>query len=130
MGRCVILNDLSPAAAHIAYNYCTPVDVAALKREFKRIQAAVKDEFDWLYGTTCDRCGSPATIQYTVWSDVFECRRCSGEISLWDVAVDKTNGSLRENVTCQALADDGVGTACQAACAQNFCHVLGARGCR
>ncbi|MBI2925833.1 MAG: hypothetical protein HYY24_09040 [Verrucomicrobia bacterium] len=49
--RACILNDLSPAACHIAYNYNTPVDVEALKREFERIKAAVKDEFDWLYGT-------------------------------------------------------------------------------
>jgi hypothetical protein len=49
--RRAILNDLSPAACHIAYNYCTPVDVDALRREFERIKAAVKDEFDWLYGT-------------------------------------------------------------------------------
>lgn len=49
--RACILNDLSPAACHIAYNYNTPVDVAALKREFERIKAAVKDEIDWLYGT-------------------------------------------------------------------------------
>jgi len=49
--RACILNDLSPAACHIAYNYNTPVDVAALNREFERIKAAVKDEFDWLYRT-------------------------------------------------------------------------------
>src|SRR2546426_1726214 len=49
--RHTILNDLSPAACHIAYNYNTPIDVDALRREFERIKAAVKDEFDWLYGT-------------------------------------------------------------------------------
>jgi hypothetical protein len=49
--RHVILNDLSPAACYIAYNYNTPVDVAALRHEFERIKAAVKEEFDWLYGT-------------------------------------------------------------------------------
>jgi len=49
--RACILNDLSPAACHIAYNHTTPVDVAALKREFDRIKTAVKDEFNWLYGT-------------------------------------------------------------------------------
>lgn len=49
--RRAILNDLSPAACHIAYNYCTPVDVDELRREFERIKAAVKDELDWLYGT-------------------------------------------------------------------------------
>jgi len=49
--RRAILNDLSPAACHIAYNYCTPVDVDDLKKEFERIKAAVRAEFDWLYGT-------------------------------------------------------------------------------
>ncbi len=100
LGRRVILNDLSPAAAHIAYNYCTPVDVDALKREFARIKAAVQEEFDWLYGTTCDRCGGDATIQYTVWSDVLECSRCAHELVLWEVAVDHTSGQVRDSFTC------------------------------
>jgi hypothetical protein len=49
--RRAILNDLSPAACQIAANYCNPVDVNALRQEFERIKAAVKPEFDWLYGT-------------------------------------------------------------------------------
>lgn len=49
--RACILKDLSPAACHIAYNYNKSVDFEALKREFERIKAAVKDEFNWLYGT-------------------------------------------------------------------------------
>lgn len=49
--RACILNDLSPAACHIAYNYNTPVNVAALREEFDRIRTAVTDEFAWLYGT-------------------------------------------------------------------------------
>jgi len=49
--RACILHDLSPAACHIAYNYNTPVKVEALQVEFDRIKAAVKEEFDWLYGT-------------------------------------------------------------------------------
>ena len=104
-GRHAILNDLSPAAAHIAYNYCTPVDLEDLKSEFERIKAAVREEFDWLYGTTCDRCGGPATIQYTVWSDVFECARCGGDILLWEAGVDHATGKVSERFdcpTCQA----------------------------
>lgn len=100
LGRRVILNDLSPAAAHIAYNYCTPVDVDALKREFARIKAAVKEEFDWLYGTTCDRCGGDATIEFMAWSDVFECDRCGSEIILYEVAFDKETGKLDSNFSC------------------------------
>ena len=99
-GRAAILNDLSPAAVHIARNYCTPVDVVALRREFERIRAAVAEEFAWLYGTTCDRCGGPATIQYTVWSDVFECGRCGEELALWDVAVDLAAGQVRDAFDC------------------------------
>ena len=49
--RACILNDLSPAACHIACNYNTPIDVDGLRREFEIIKADVKDEFDWLYGT-------------------------------------------------------------------------------
>jgi hypothetical protein len=48
--RC-ILNDLSPAACHIAYNYTTSVDSGALRAEFDRIRESVRAEFDWLYGT-------------------------------------------------------------------------------
>ncbi len=99
-GRYVILNDLSPAAAHIAYNYCTPVDVQALKKEFERIKLAVKEEFDWLYETKCDRCGGPAIIQYTVWSDVFECDRCSAKLVLWDLAINQETGKVQETFTC------------------------------
>jgi len=98
--RYAVLNDLSPAATHIATNYCTPVDVETLKREFERIKAEVKEEFDWLYGTTCDRCGGPATIQYTIWSDVFECARCAEELVLWDVAVDPESGKVSKKFTC------------------------------
>jgi len=99
-GRHAILNDLSPAAVHIARNYTTPMDVEALKREFERIKAAAKEEFDWLYGTTCDRCGGPASIQYTIWSDVFECARCGGKIVLWDAVVDPDTGKVGKDFTC------------------------------
>ena len=49
--RRAILNDLAPAACHIAYNYCTPVKVELLLAEFEKIKVAVKEEFDRLYGT-------------------------------------------------------------------------------
>jgi DNA modification methylase len=86
-GRNAIISDLSPAAVHIAYNYCTPVDLSALGREWARIKEEVAQEFHWLHGTTCDSCRGPATIQYTVWSDVLACPRCGTDIVLWDAAV-------------------------------------------
>ncbi|MHC4616934.1 MAG: DNA methyltransferase [Planctomycetota bacterium] len=99
-GRHAVLNDLSPAAVHIAHNYTMPVDLDALQREFMRIQEAVKDEFDWLYGTTCDRCGGQASVQYAIWSDVFKCGRCGSEVVLWDVAVDSDTGKVARRFAC------------------------------
>lgn len=98
--RRIILNDLSPAAVHIAYNYCTPVNLPALKMEFERIKSAVKNEFDWLYGTTCDRCGGPATIHYILWCDVLECDRCGQALNLWDLSMDKESGTVQEDYLC------------------------------
>ena len=46
-----VLNDLSPAATFIAYNYNTPVDVAAFEREAKRILQEVAEECGWMYRT-------------------------------------------------------------------------------
>lgn len=116
--RKVILNDISPAAVHIARNYCTPCDVQQLKKEFERIKEAVKEEFDWLYGTehVDPETGEtiPATIQYMIWSDVYACQPkkhdthkhpispdgCGGEIVLWDVAVDHESGQVKESFVC------------------------------
>jgi len=116
--RKVVLNDLSPAAVHIARNYCTPCDVDQLKKEFERIKAAVKEEFDWLYGTehADSETGEtiPATIHYMIWSAVYACRPkkrdthkhpispdgCGGEIVLWDVAVDHDSGQMKESFVC------------------------------
>lgn len=188
--RRAILNDISPAACHIAYNYCTPVDVEELKKEFERIKVALKDEFNWLYGTqhyepamdlydpqkpdvaarlknppsptvkekqpkelfkgeppehtwelisreevkrrmgpealaksplakeVQDFVRIPATIQYTIWSDVHRCegmvnvpiagtrkqrkapRGCGREILLWDAAIDKVTGKVKKDFQC------------------------------
>lgn len=51
--RRAVLNDLSPAATFIAYNYNTPVDVQAFEREAKRILTEVEEECGWMYRTLC-----------------------------------------------------------------------------
>jgi len=49
--RRAVLNDLSPAATFIAYNYNTPVDVVAFEQEAKRILQEVEQECGWMYET-------------------------------------------------------------------------------
>lgn len=108
--RKAVLVDLSPAATFIAYNYNAPVDVHAFEREARRILDEVEKECGWMYETRHvvngkvqkDRHGNPimGRINYTVWSDVFICPHCTGELVFWDVAVDKEEGKVKNEFSC------------------------------
>jgi len=97
--RRAVLNDLSPAATFIAYNYNTPVDVKAFEKEAKHILKEVEEECGWMYETKHSD-GQIGRINYTVWSDVFVCPECSGEVVFWEVAVDKEAGKLNDEFPC------------------------------
>ncbi|ADU75385.1 DNA methylase [Acetivibrio thermocellus AD2] len=108
--RKAILNDLSPAATFIAYNYNTPVDVAEFEKEAKRILEECEKEYGWMYETQHTINGEiqygidgkpiMGRINYTVWSDVFICPTCSNEIVFWDAAVDKEKGKVNDTFYC------------------------------
>jgi len=128
--RRAILNDLSPTATFIAYNYNTPVNVVAFKQEAERILAEVEEEYGWMYETRHTSGGGVRTgidgrpimgrINYTVWSDVFICPTCSNEIVFWDAAVDKENGSVREKFRCPHCARELKKTDCARARETHF----------
>lgn len=88
--RRAVLNDLSPAATFIAYNYNTPVDVTAFKREAKRILKEVEVECGWMYETKHNDGKSLGKIEYVIYSDNYYCPQCSKELILWDIAYDKS----------------------------------------
>lgn len=98
--RKAVLNDLSPAATFIAYNYNTPVDVSAFEREAKRILAEVEEKCGWMYGTTHTDGKTKGKINYTVWSDVFICNECAEEIVFWEEAVDTEAGCVKDAFSC------------------------------
>ena len=98
--RKAVLVDLSPAATFIAYNYNTPVDVTAFEREAKRILREVEDECGWMYETTHTDGKTQGRINYTVWSDVFVCPDCGGEMIFWDVSIDRESGKVKDTFPC------------------------------
>lgn len=98
--RHAVLNDLSPAATFIAYNYNTPVDVIAFEREAKRILKKIEDECGWMYETLHTDGKTKGKINYTVWSDVFVCPECTREVIFWETAVDKKTGKVRDEFPC------------------------------
>ncbi len=97
--RRVILNDLSPAATFIAYNYNTPVDVDDFECEANKILKEVEDELGWMYETR-DGSGVKRRIDFTVWSEVFTCPECGGEVTFLDESLDEDSGKTLDEFPC------------------------------
>jgi DNA modification methylase len=98
--RRAILNDLSPAATFIAYNYNAPVDANAFEHEAKRLLEEVDRECGWMYETLDTDGETKGKINYTIWSDVFVCPECTHEVVFWEVATDKKDGTVRDEFPC------------------------------
>lgn len=102
--RKAVLNDLSPAATFIAYNYNTPIDTVSFEREAKRILRDLEKVCGWMYETWHPHCDDPkrikARINYTVWSEVFLCPHCSSEIVFLEHALDNETKRVKESFPC------------------------------
>ena len=98
--RRVVLNDLSPAATFIAANYCLPFDVREFAEAGKRILKEVDQEIGWMYETLHTDGKTKGRIEYTVWSEVFTCPDCSGEVVFLDEALDEETQRVREAFPC------------------------------
>lgn len=98
--RRVILNDLSPAATFIAANYNYPFDVSAFEQEAKRILNELKQELGWMYETSHIDGIAKGQINYTVWSDVFACPDCSGEVIFLSEAFDEKTQEVKDIFRC------------------------------
>lgn len=89
--RTVVLNDLSPAATFIGANYNIPFNVAAFANAGKQILHEVEREIGWMYETIHSDGKTKGRIQYTVWSEIFTCPECTGEVSFIDEALNDDN---------------------------------------
>ncbi len=94
--RKTILNDLAPAATFIANNYNTSVDVKAFESKAKRILDEVESKYGWMYEAIHTDQKTIGCINYTVWSDVFTCTSCQGDVVFLDAAI-KDDGSVTSN---------------------------------
>ena len=97
--RHAILNDLSPAASFISYNYNTPINAEQFELDAKAAILKFENECGWLYETKHTD-GSTGKINFVVWSDVFVCPSCLEEIVFWDTAVDKQEKKVEDSFKC------------------------------
>lgn len=120
--RRAFLSDLSPAATFIAHNYNAPKNIASLRDVVNASLKELNSKFSWMYQTLhnpsddevataqeiiqngekpdLSESGHRGAINYVVWSDVFSCPECAGEIVFWDSAVDVDNGKVRQTFPC------------------------------
>ncbi len=98
--RRAVLNDLSPAATFIAYNYTMPLDIDRFQQEGRRILRELDDEIGWMYETWHTGGKGVGKINYTVWSDVFACPACSQDVVFLDEALDAKSKTVRDLFHC------------------------------
>ncbi|SEN03923.1 DNA methylase [Mucilaginibacter gossypiicola] len=97
--RKAICGDLSPYASLISYNYNMPADLELVDAESQALLNDVIKECTWLYETKHTD-GGVGTINYTVWSDIFNCKSCSQEIVFWDAAMNMEKKELLDDFIC------------------------------
>ena len=98
--RRVILNDLSPAATFIAANYNIPFDVDAFARAGKQLLKEVEQEIGWMYETLHSDGKSKGRIDYTVWSQLYSCPECAGEVNFTAEALDEKTKRVKQVFLC------------------------------
>lgn len=98
--RRVILNDLSPAATFITANYNLPFDVEAFAQAGKQLLKEVEQDIGWMYETLHTDGKTKGRIEYTVWSEVFTCPECAGEVNFLDEALDEDSKRVRDVFPC------------------------------
>ncbi|KHT46327.1 DNA methylase [Alteromonas marina] len=102
--RYSVLSDISPAAAHISNSYNSSISLKD-KIEANQIITFLKKKYGFLY-TTRHVNGDSAEINYTVWSDVFECEHCHKDVNFWDSAVCKDTYGVRDKFQCSSCGAD------------------------
>jgi len=95
-----ILIDLSPVANFIAYNLNLDVSAREFKKAadsfFKKIEA----ELGWMYETLHTDGRRKGRINYVVWSEVFTCPNCAGDVVFMDQAYEPKTGKFAGEFEC------------------------------
>ncbi len=112
-GRNCILNDLSPVASFISYNYNNRIDLDAFKNEGVKIIKELHDECGWMFETihnddstqdsqlTLDGTSpKKGIINHILYSDVLQCPFCKAEYSFFNIAVKYEEGKILNKYTC------------------------------
>ena len=114
--RVAILCDLGPATTLISRNFNVQFDVEAQVALAGHLLDEIENELGWAFETehtgwdSNDRTSASrrnlnkptgkGTINFVVWSDVFVCSECAGDIVFWEAAMDPDNAGIKDHFQC------------------------------
>ena len=102
--RHCVLNDLSPTAIFISSNYNQPFEGQAFASAARKLLDYVEQELGWMYETLHSDGKTKGRIEYTVWSEVFTCPDCAGEIVFLNEALDEISKAVAEEFPCPSCS--------------------------
>lgn len=94
LNRNAIIMDLGVAPAFISRNYNFPHNLNKIEFEFNRIIKEIESEYGWMYDFEGQE------INYTVWTEVRECKFCNNPFNVWDTAVNGIGKDFPKTFTC------------------------------
>ena len=98
--RKAILNDLSPAATLIVAGYNLTRFPELYSKLATGLLKKFNREYGWMYETMDPKTGDVCDIDFTVWSEMFSCPHCAGELEFWTLAYDTSSGTIIDNPIC------------------------------
>lgn len=97
--RRAVLGDLGPAATFIAASYNLPFELGRFVQAATQLLETVETELGWMYETRHVD-GSTGRINFTVWSEVFACPQCAGEVVFVEETLDEETKKTRSQFPC------------------------------
>lgn len=98
--RNVICSDLSPIASFIASNYNKKINLVQEIEKIEKIIEFLKNEYSWFYHTRHQQ-KSIGTINYIIYSDVFQCKNCLSDVVYFERAVNNERSQIANEFTCE-----------------------------
>ncbi|WP_409149815.1 DNA methyltransferase [Sphingobacterium sp. BS-2] len=102
--RKAIISDLSPIASFISANQNLPSNIVSLVDDIKAFTKTVESLIRPLYKLKVG--ATNQSINYTIWSDAFECPFCKSQYFYYDQFVDFENNKVKESAKCPSCDGD------------------------